>query len=486
MERKVFKSLIVTAIPFVISEILIQIYRNVDIVMLQFTRSTNEIGYYSSGYKIVNSVILIISLLSSSFFPLISFYFKHDKNQFKQSLLLFSQMTGLVSIPIATGAIIYARQILAFLYGNQLLAGTDAFKVLLLLVIVNPFRLVIISIIVAADKQKHYVISGIIGTITNVTLNSILIPKYGMIGAGIAIVVTESAVGVYLLAECFRLFNYSINIIKNYFIKPTIAAIFMSLVAFKVPDMFVGIPLAALVYFVVLFLIKGLPENIHNRFNLAIFKQRVPLQSDQLASDSVVSAMTTVKLPVVKLPGIISVDRSDPRDFVLSAMTTVELPVVKLPGIIPVDRSDLQKSVSQKVEMPARPVMKRLAVRLQALQTSTAQSDPSHRSGRGHPADCTTTDTTANNLNNKARLVKGYRNQLAGAYDDAMQEYCTIIRNAPELLDEVISNLRALLKLAPKYSTGYRVLGDAYMHQGKYIQAREAYNEASTMDREGN
>jgi tetratricopeptide (TPR) repeat protein len=81
----------------------------------------------------------------------------------------------------------------------------------------------------------------------------------------------------------------------------------------------------------------------------------------------------------------------------------------------------------------------------------------------------------------KERLLKGYQHQLAGAYDEAMQEYRSIIRNAPDLLAEVVSNLRALLKLAPKYSAGYRVLGDAYMRQGEYLQAMEAYNKALTM-----
>ncbi len=38
--------------------------------------------------------------------------------------------------------------------------------------------------------------------------------------------------------------------------------------------------------------------------------------------------------------------------------------------------------------------------------------------------------------------------------------------------------MRALLKIAPRYSAGYRVLGDAYMRQGEYLQAMEAYNKA--------
>ena len=156
----------------------------------------------------------------------------------------------------------YARQILMLLYGSQLVAGTDAFKVLLLLVRVIPFRLLVLSIIIAADKQNHYMISAAIGAMINVILNFILIPRYGMIGAGIAIVVTETVAGIYLVFNCFKLLDYSNDILKKYFLKPTIAAIIMFLIAFTMPNIFVGIPLAALVYFAALYAIKGIPENL--------------------------------------------------------------------------------------------------------------------------------------------------------------------------------------------------------------------------------
>ena len=103
------------------------------------------------------------------------------------------------------------------------------------------------------------------------------------------------------------------------------------------------------------------------------------------------------------------------------------------------------------------------------------------QSGKGRSSDYALPQKTDGPVNYKERLIRGYHYQLAGAYDDAMQEYRVIIRNAPELLEEVISNMRALLKLASKYSAGYRVLGDAYMRQGEYLQAMEAYNKALTM-----
>ena len=126
--------------------------------------------------------------------------------------------------------------------------------------------------------------------------------------------------------------------------------------------------------------------------------------------------------------------------------------------------------------------MRRPAIRLQPMHQSAEHSDAASLMGRGHVAERGTGGKAQEEiLSNKERLLRGYQFQLAGAYDDAMQEYRIIIRNAPELLGEVISNLRALLKLTPKYSAGFRVLGDAYMRQGEYLQAMEAYNKALTI-----
>ncbi|GAC1389015.1 MAG: hypothetical protein NVS4B11_06350 [Ktedonobacteraceae bacterium] len=131
--------------------------------------------------------------------------------------------------------------------------------------------------------------------------------------------------------------------------------------------------------------------------------------------------------------------------------------------------------------------MKRPAVRLQAMsQRQHSMTIPQYQSaetikGRGSESKVTIGGRKDGSRSSQERLVKGYQHQLVGDYDEAMQEYRIIIKSAPELLGEVVSNVRALLKLAPKYSAGYRVLGDAYMRQGEYLQAMEAYNKALTM-----
>jgi tetratricopeptide (TPR) repeat protein len=128
--------------------------------------------------------------------------------------------------------------------------------------------------------------------------------------------------------------------------------------------------------------------------------------------------------------------------------------------------------------------MRRPAVRLQPIQRRSGQPrEHSFSVSRRRSAERIAAKAADGNLSYQQRLVRGYQHQLVGDYDEAMQEYRVIVRNAPELLGEVVSNVRALLKLAPRYSAGYRVLGDAYMRQGEYLQAMEAYNKALTMAR---
>ena len=160
------------------------------------------------------------------------------------------------------------------------------------------------------------------------------------------------------------------------------------------------------------------------------------------------------------------------------------------PGPVPVQAAGSNTGVSSQsymvppnladtlLDSELETTMKRPAVRLQSMQPRPPiQQDQTALMGKGYAGEALAEGYSSQ----RDLLLRGYHYQLVGDYDEAMQEYRAIIRSTPDLLDEVISNVRALLKLAPKYSAGYRVLGDAYMRKGEYLQAMEAYNKALTM-----
>ncbi len=173
-----------------------------------------------------------------------------------------------------------------------------------------------------------------------------------------------------------------------------------------------------------------------------------------------------------------------------AASSPAETPAFK-PVAQQVADSDSVVTPPPQAAAPARPdplldggletTMRRPAVRLQHLQSKVMAQREAARRGKLTEKAPGAKMGDSGTASYQDRLLRGYQYQLAGSYEEAMQEYRVIIKGAPELLGEVISNVRALLRLAPKYSAGYRVLGDAYMRQGEYLQAMEAYNKALTM-----
>lgn len=174
---------------------------------------------------------------------------------------------------------------------------------------------------------------------------------------------------------------------------------------------------------------------------------------------------------------------TDETQRAFSPLPATPTPLSSAPGFSPNTGQPLTPAYRSDalLDSDLETTMKRPAITLERMQSGERHGERSYTNGKGHNERKPFDPVEEGNLSNHERLVRGYQYQLSGAYDESMQEYRVIIRNAPELLEDVISNLRALLKINPRFSLGYRVLGDAYMRKGEYLQAMESYNKALTM-----
>lgn len=84
-----------------------------------------------------------------------------------------------------------------------------------------------------------------------------------------------------------------------------------------------------------------------------------------------------------------------------------------------------------------------------------------------------------------ARLDLARQRRDEGKISDALTEYRLILKNAPELLAEVVSELEASLEQAPEQPEIHRLLGDARLRQGDYLSAIESYNRAVALSQSG-
>lgn len=177
------------------------IYTMLDTAMLGFLSSDKEVGFYTASTKLGHMVLSMLTAITAVLLPRLTNYAqKNDNSSFNELVKKSSNILLLLSIPMTAGLIILARPLVLLLSGEQYLPAVISMQVISpILIIISFGSLAGVQILPAIGKEKISFYSYIIGAITNIILNSILIPRYGSVGAAIGTVGAESAVtGVQL------------------------------------------------------------------------------------------------------------------------------------------------------------------------------------------------------------------------------------------------------------------------------------------------
>ena len=207
--------------------IVTSIYTMLDTTMLGFLSSDTEVGYYTASTKLGHMVLNMLTAITAVLLPRLTNYVqKNDASSFNELVKKSANILLLLSIPMTTGLIILARPLVLLLSGEQYLPAVISMQVISpILVIISFGSLAGVQILPAIGKENISFYSYIAGAATNVILKSILIPKYGALGAAIGTVGAESVVtGVQLF------FTRKFIISKDFFItlsESILAALFM-------------------------------------------------------------------------------------------------------------------------------------------------------------------------------------------------------------------------------------------------------------------
>lgn len=185
--KQIFKQ----SLPMGVSFFVIQLYYHFDSVMLGFMKGVTVVGWYNAAYKIVLLFIGFASLFGTTIFPVLSRYYKESLTKLNQFVLRCSRLNIFFGLPIAVGGTILSGQIIRFVYGSAYQSSILPLQILIWSVFTVYFYCSFAFCLLACDRQKEYMYSVLVGALVNLTLNLILIPKYGMLGASIATIVCE-------------------------------------------------------------------------------------------------------------------------------------------------------------------------------------------------------------------------------------------------------------------------------------------------------
>ncbi len=257
------KDIFIRSIPFGVAALFMTFYDKIDIFMLSKMIADPDlvIGGYSAAYGLLWAFEFIPISVGGGIYPYISRLYLTSKKRFSVIIENIMKYFYYMTIPLAFGTTILARDIMSLIYGNDYLFATVALQVLIWSVIFK-FQMYSMGLALnSMNKEKVTMRATIMSLLLNVILNFFLIPKYSFVGASITTVFSEIvyfAYGFFHLKKDISISNFRIVW------KPLLSSILMALVVYSVRGFagFIGsVAAGAFSYGILMVLLKAFEKD---------------------------------------------------------------------------------------------------------------------------------------------------------------------------------------------------------------------------------
>jgi O-antigen/teichoic acid export membrane protein len=272
-----YKKLVLAGLPFCFLGVFMSIYGSIDSVMLSFFKGNVSVGYYSAAMRLINTLSFIPTALMSAIFPVMASFHASSNKSLNVVISKSFKYLLVVVLPIAFATTLLSERIIGLIYPttelNNFAPAALALKILIWFSVLNFLNLIFLNSLQSTAFEKKASMIVAVSLAINILFNLFLIPVYDFAGAALASVLSEIVffcLGAYFISKYF--FDF-LSFLKT-LIKPLIASltIFAFIYFFFFLNIFVLLLFSAVIYFVVLFLIKGFDKKDISFFRKLVSK----------------------------------------------------------------------------------------------------------------------------------------------------------------------------------------------------------------------
>lgn len=186
------RSILFDSLPLMLNHLLATVFFKIDVLIIESLQGSRELGLYSAAYKFVDGLLIIPSTLTFALFPMLSRLASASPEVAMRTVRQGIRALLILAFPIATGITLLADQLILLVAGPEYLPHSA--QVLQVLIWFLPFSYVnglVQYLLIALEKQRFITICFLGAALFNIVGNLVLIPIYGIIGAGIITVLSE-------------------------------------------------------------------------------------------------------------------------------------------------------------------------------------------------------------------------------------------------------------------------------------------------------
>ena len=198
------RSLIGTAIPLAIGNVLVLILSRIDVVILSTIKGNAAVGIYGAAYRLFEGTSFFSTIFGLSAYPALSRLDSDSRPTIGEAYEKGCKALMLVLVPAGVGVVLFADPVIRLLYGSEYADSASALSFLGGAIPMWALFVFTMFVLAAGDRQRAIGWALALGVAANIGLNLALIPEYSAEGAAAAMTISLAITDFALIAVAAR------------------------------------------------------------------------------------------------------------------------------------------------------------------------------------------------------------------------------------------------------------------------------------------
>lgn len=185
------------AYPLALTSVFVAIYYKIDTVMLSYMQGDNAVGFYAAASQLASAPLFVAIAFHQSTLPTLAKLFASGRDRMAGFYRLSMKYLVICGLPVALGLMAVAPRIILLVCSTNeheyVLHSTLPLQVLTLAVLLMFINGFMGNTLIASDGQRALMWIVALGAALNVSVNLIVIPRYGVNGAAATTVLAEAS-----------------------------------------------------------------------------------------------------------------------------------------------------------------------------------------------------------------------------------------------------------------------------------------------------
>lgn len=199
------------AYPFALSGVLLILYYQIDLLMLQKLSTEAETGFYGAAYKIIEIFSALPRVVFLVTFTKFARCYAKEPEKLPREIYKSVRLLLAAVLPVLVIGGFCQAFLVEKLYGEAFLASINCLAILIPSLGIKMFGNFVQYFLESTGREKYLPPLLLSTVIVNIIANAILIPQIGAIGAAVATLLSEIVLAVAGLILMIRLGYYQIG-----------------------------------------------------------------------------------------------------------------------------------------------------------------------------------------------------------------------------------------------------------------------------------